>query len=1349
MLAIRQEWRSLVVVCLVTLTSSLTALAQTQTTGAVQGVVYEAGSLAPLAGAAISLTNEETGLVRATVTNNDGLYFISMVPPGLYTISATREGYEPDVDSATNNFPLRLSKTNLVQPPPIVLRKIGAAAPAPPAPPKTATPGAGPVDDSEVERLVNTLNATRGGNFDKRQLTALPLAETRSFEALALLLPGVAPPPQPTGSAVGPGIGAGIGASGQFSVNGSRSRSNNFTVDGSDNNDEDVGVRRQGFVTLVPQSIESLQEFQIFTHLWDAGNGRNPGSQANAVSQSGTNRLHGTLYGFFNESALNARNFFDYTSDKATSYPLTARAFSRFTNRAQDETIPVNVVIPVNATTSQIRPIIQPNPSDVKDQFQRALGGVSLGFPLSRDKTFFFASFERQHIKAQQETHFAVPTIAQRGFLGSGATGFTLPTLNLGATTNPTFRPTFTAGDAIFSLFPFPNNPVGPYGGNTFTQVLPTDGDGTIFSLKLDREFKLFNLAHTVTGRFNFTDDEREIPAVAGALFSSVEPDIRTQNLSLFLNSQLATSVFNQLRGSYGRTRLQFETLDNPLRNPVTSADPFLRPSAFAGNAPFLLNAQRLLNISCHDYVGLPQRARFCLATGGIPRDRFAYYSPGNSFVAAETNFGPGPVGQVIVAPFSPIGLDPYLFPQGRVNNTFQIADTLTFFRGRHTLKVGGDFRRTQFNSFLDRNYRPQVVFGGSIDATFTTPDRRLVTALQGLSRLSETPGFFSGSDLASLGIPTGIFQALSIGAPDSTIGLRFWQHNLFFNDNWRVGRGLTFDYGLRYEYNTVPREAGERIERTFGLNQAPAVDPTLQLESLDSQRLQNAFNSTLAELKNFLGGRTGIYEPDRNNFGPHFGFAWDPFASSSTQAGKTAIRGGAGLYYDVTLGSVVSQSRNVFPTFVPINADVNLFGGPGVTYSPIPDGYINIYNLSSLGVRIRSGSGTLTDYRLIQNGTLNVIGVPSGALQLTLGRIFNAAAAGRLASGSGLAFTLPDRELRAPYTLQYNLQAERTLFRDFLFNVAYVGARGVKLVRFRTPNGGLNSPTALINPLGFRIGTVTPEAALARPPLSAPGATNPTRPIAALGAYQVFDSSATSSYHALQVGVTKRFSRGWQMTAAYAWSHALDDVSDVFDLAGAFTLPQDDRNLRLERGHANFDIRHRFIYSTIANVPFLSRFNNARGAVGVLFGNWQFASISTYQTGQPFTVNTSFDVNGDGNLTDRIHNTGGLTVIDERQQKLSFTGNPTTLFAAIGQNGAVGRNTFRASGVAKTDFTLIRNFRVRENQSLVFRAEAFNLWNRTHFGVPVRILEAPAFGRSVSTALPARQIQLALKYLF
>jgi hypothetical protein len=338
--------RILVLLCLVLGPTPL-AFPQGQTTGAVKGRAYEVGTNLPIAGVIITVTNRETGLERTTITGTDGSYLITTLPPALYSITATAKGYETD---PVPDFPIRLGKTNTVSPPPFGMRKVNASAPTPPVQP-VQTPQASSSstrNESRVEQLTNTVNATRSGNYDTRQLLALPLPATRTFDDLAFLSPGVTEPPEPIGRILGPGVGPGIGSSGQFSVNGMRARSNNFTIDGSDDNDPDVGMRRQGFVALVPQTPESVQEFQIATLLWDAEFGRNFGSQVNAVSKGGGNAYHGQLYEFFTDSRLNARNTFS-TGGR-------------------------------------------------KDPFTRSLTGFLVGGPIGSKRTQFFTSFERDGI---------------------------------------------------------------------------------------------------------------------------------------------------------------------------------------------------------------------------------------------------------------------------------------------------------------------------------------------------------------------------------------------------------------------------------------------------------------------------------------------------------------------------------------------------------------------------------------------------------------------------------------------------------------------------------------------------------------------------------------------------------------------------------------------------------------------------------------------------------------------------------------------------------------------------------------------------------------------------------------
>ncbi len=1293
-------------------------------TGTLQGRVVDPGGL-PLADVRIRVINQETGTPRSTKTGADGWYKITLLPLGYYKVEAAKEGFNL-MENARMPIKIKLNDTVFTVPdiilgpaaaaqPPAIAVTTQPTAPTPaPTPTQSQKPGA-----AENSQLANKVDPTRRGSSDERSIAMLPLGGVRSFDDLALLTAGVAPPPQVRGI-TGPGIGAGIGTPGQFSVNGQRARANNFTVDGSDNNDEDVGVRRQGFVALVPQSVESVREIQIVTHLWDAEHGRSAGSQVNAVSKSGTNFFHGQLYDFFNHSALNARNFFDYSGKNAPANRLTALAVDRYSagRPVTTRVLPVKIL---DRRSGESKEVIQPNPSEGEDQFQRNQGGAALGFPIIRNKTFFFGSFERQDIKARQETHFAVPTVAQRGFLGFGATGFvTADSTNR----NRSFFPTSTAGDAVWSLFPFPNNPIGPYGDNTFTQVLPADAHATIYSLKVDHNFRLFGpeVTHTFTARYNFTDDERQAPVVGGAIFSGVVPKVRTQNLSLFLNSQLSPTMANQLRASYGRTVLAFSEI----------RDNYLSQSSLP-NESFLLNAPAIGNFTSPDDP---------MSFVDYRRD------PRN-----DTEDQLSTIGQVVVAPFSPVGLDVYLFPQARANNTAQVADTFSYFRTTHAFKFGFDIRRTQLNSFLNRNFRPQVVFGGTPDLTAIFPPSQ--SPFPDISKSGPTPGFISGSDLASLGIPTGIFQSLAIGTPDSTIGLRFWQFNFFTNDNWRARRGLTLDYGMRYEINTVPREVNGRIEKTFGLPQLPSADQNLVLGvpftdgrvTFSNQDLLNSFNATTSALRNFTSNRDNIFDSDRNNVGGHVGFAWDPFASNTNQVGKTAIRGGIGAYYDLTLGSVVSQSRNVFPTFIPFNVDVNTFAyANGFFSSPGSFGTAAIYNPRYFQLDIFN-QGVLSQRGLIRPGNLNQLNVPTGALPQVLGLLFDPSVVGVPRSGGGIAFTLPDKNLRSPYALQYNLQFERELSSDLLVNLAYVGTRGVKLTRFRTPNGGPNSVTLPIDLLGL---TQNPVYAIALPPLSDLNANRFSRPNPLLGAYTIFDSSAASTYHSFQATATKRFAQGFQFGAAYTWSHALDDVSDMFDVGGAFALPQDDRALELERGNANFDIRHRFTFNSTGNLPMLQRYDDDKGATGFLLGGWQYAMFMTFQTGQPFTVNTSYDINMDGNLTDRLDTLNGLRLIDSRRQKLQYTGDPTSLpLADLGANGRIGRNVFRASGVAKTDLSIVKNFNVREGQSVLLRVEAFNVFNRTHFAIPVRVLEAPSFGNSVETSLNPRQIQFALKYVF
>ncbi len=191
--------------------------------------------------------------------------------------------------------------------------------------------------------------------------------------------------------------------------------------------------------------------------------------------------------------------------------------------------------------------------------------------------------------------------------------------------------------------------------------------------------------------------------------------------------------------------------------------------------------------------------------------------------------------------------------------------------------------------------------------------------------------------------------------------------------------------------------------------------------------------------------------------------------------------------------------------------------------------------------------------------------------------------------------------------------------------------------------------------------------------------------------------------------------------------------------------MPQNSFTFAGERGPANFDARHRVTYNFI----YTFADDNGKGVRSLLSG-LQIASIGRFQTGQPFTVNSTIDVNLDGNLTDRLNTLDGILVTGDRSQPLRLTtDNTLSLLARFSEDGEITRNTFRAGSVLELDLALIKSFSIGASRRLIFRTDVFNVTNRANFGVPVRFLEAPGFGKATSTVTPGRRIQVSLKFSF
>ena len=255
-----------------------------QATGSIVGQITDP-SAGAVPSAAITVTNEETGATRSTITAaEDGFYRVPLLSPGAYRVSAAAPGFREIVKTGVE---VNVERSTRVD----IQLEVGAA-------------DASNVTVSAEAPLVETSQASQGIVIDNRKIVELPL-NGRNFAQLGTLMPGVVAPPSSLGGAEGNATPGGFGgATTGFAVNGQRNQSNNFLLDGATNND----TFNSGFVLRPPP--DAIQEFKILTHNYSAEYGRNSGSVVNVVTKSGTNAWHGNGWFFNRNNALAARNFF-------------------------------------------------------------------------------------------------------------------------------------------------------------------------------------------------------------------------------------------------------------------------------------------------------------------------------------------------------------------------------------------------------------------------------------------------------------------------------------------------------------------------------------------------------------------------------------------------------------------------------------------------------------------------------------------------------------------------------------------------------------------------------------------------------------------------------------------------------------------------------------------------------------------------------------------------------------------------------------------------------------------------------------------------------------------------------
>ncbi len=355
-------------------------------------------------------------------------------------------------------------------------------------------------------------------------------------------------------------------------------------------------------------------------------------------------------------------------------------------------------------------------------------------------------------------------------------------------------------------------------------------------------------------------------------------------------------------------------------------------------------------------------------------------------------------------------------------------------------------------------------------------------------------------------------------------------------------------------------------------------------------------------------------------------------------------------------------------------------------------------------------------------NTTLNRLQIPSLSYPLTP---FLSQGARPLPTVAGF-----DWIKRDIYVQHWNLTIARELTRNAAIQISYLGNHGLNLRR------------------NLNINFIDPKLS--------PDPTIRLRPNPKFTNINIETATGQNIYHALQVSFKRRVSTGLQYDVNYTWAHAIDDVQDQ----GLFSAqPQDNNNLRAERGNSSGDIRHTVNFNALYELP-IGRghglFGNAKGLGGFLASGWKLAALGILRTGIANTVFIGTNTFGNGNFTNQRPN--AVVGVDPYAANRGPDGwlNPAAFSMPVaGTFGNLGRNTFFGPSFKQIDFSLLKDMKISERFKLEYRAEFFNIFNHPNFDQPITTFGTADFGKIQNTfgrtlgIGTSRQIQMALRLTF
>ena len=1257
------------------------------TSGRVLGRVADPSG-AVIAGVRVTLTNDATGVSRTVETNTSGDYNFVEVQPGVYTVGFEMSGFKKNLQKGikldvneviTLNSTLQVGQTQEV------------------------------VEVTSEAPLVDTTSTQLGAVVNDRSVSQLPLNARDTYQFLQLQ-PGVMSTVGSSNSIV-----YGSNNAGAVSVNGGRGRSNNFSVNGGDANDQFVNL------PTVQPSPDSIAEFRVLTNTFDAEYGRNSGSVVNVVTKSGTNNFHGNVYEFFRNTLLNAN-----------PYCFTA---------------------------------VDGIPCD-KPQFNQNQFGATFGGPIVKDRTFFFTSYEGRRIRQGIPSPLVfVPSASERPsatqpfadfsdestFSGTLDSAFAL-NQRLGCTTALGSAPTIPDGQLYSDLFPGNKIPLAcldptaidllqdvPIPANNSnllvtTPVQPERGDQ--FTVRVDHRL---NTNQNLSFYYYFDDHHLVSPfaffEAAGANvpgFGSITNE-RFQQWNISHTWTISNTTVNEFRFNYNREAqrtFQHPTFTTTVQNSCPPAPAWL--TSVTGPVPCFSDGTPANALGIHPNLGAQHE--------GLP---FIQLSGGFTI----GNNGEGELPQT--------------------GNSFQWSDNISKVVGNHSLKFGGDVRRQRFDQTLYFDVNGEFFVDGTSTNT-TGTDTVFPDYMLGF------PGSYGeGSAQVEHVRDTGVYLFAQDSwkiKPNLTLnyGLR-WELNTPIADiskhvqTFRPGEKSTV-FPCKNTANTdcssmtpvglvVPGDPGvpNALTQTYYKAFAPRIGIAWSPGNSGKTTIKAGWGLFYNPIEQLVLEQFSAEPPFGGSTFPFNTLLNEPFLD---QSGEFSYPNPFGLPSLGGSNGILNPQRGQ-PVDWGLFRPILLFG----QFQPhMRSQYSAQYNLTierelTRDMKFQFGYVGSQGHRLLATHDINY-GNPQTCLGLqALENSFTGPAdqdpaltCGPYFADTGF-FVPPQWENASGNTVDVTIPAGG-LFLPY-------GPNGPQLI----PAG--TDVNTLTNGAGITLIGLRRYSSPQCNPLTGVGC--PADFIPVFSSIFAQDTIANSAYNSLQASLDKRFAHGLQFTAAYTFSKSFDQASSFEGILNPI-------DPRISRSLSTFDARHRIVVSYYWELP-IPKYS---GAAGKVLNGWAVSGITTFQTGFPIRITSQADnelmYSFDFELPGEPAQVGPFRTMKPQSSgnyffdPNSFTENATdnsvapcaagAVFgcydpALLGTLGTAKRTICCGPHISNTDFAILKTIGLTETKHIDFRAEFFNIFNHTQFYNPDgNTSDGSQFGQVTQVRDP-RLVQFALKFFF